>query len=228
MYLIFHLNVLADPAMIRAHTQVGIARMLGEIYGDEQAWFSAYHEILADWDSYHADLNFSGDDGMADMREARFRIMRALFRIMSKPDPSQEEIHALADEALVKAHDSESFFYASHNLLMNLAKTHSISLVSYFPQVQLEAFVKTSLIKGKIQHFIGADTFEQYDMNQRYFEILVNRLQAKPENCIYIDKQEQVLEAAAQVGIKTFFANPTQHSRIFSQELKNFIAKEFS
>jgi hypothetical protein len=200
-HLIFHLNILADPSMIRAHTQVGVARMLGEIYGNEQSWFSAYGKILADWDSYHSDLNFSGDDGMVDMREARFRIMRALFRITGKAEPSQDEIHLLANRVL-RVISGDVFFHDSHDLLNHLAPNHTITLISYLPQAQLEAIAKDV----NAHHYIGADTFEQYEMNRHYFEMLLTRLQATPEECLYIDKQEKVLEAAFQTGIKTFEA----------------------
>lgn len=220
-HLIFHLNILADPAMIRAQMQIGTARMLGEIYGDEEAWFSAYGKVLADWHSYHADLNFSGDDGMADMREARFRIMRALFRITGKPEPSQDEIHALADKALTGI-QGDVFVHDSHDVLSHYAENYFITLVSYLPQAQLETIAKVA----RVHHCIGADTFEQYEMNRRYFEMLLTHLKAKPEQCVYVDKQAQVLEAASQLNIKIFFVAPHQKARSWWQELKNFIAKE--
>jgi hypothetical protein len=215
-HLIFHLNILADPAMIRALIQEGTARMLGEIYGDEQAWFSAYSKVLGDWNSYHADLNFSGEDGMADMREARFRIMRALFRIRGIAELSQDEIHALADKAL-RAIDGDVFFHDSHDLLNELGEKYSISLVSYLPQAQVETMAKVA----KVHHCFGADTFEQYEMNQRYFEMLLIRLKAKPEDCIYIDKQAQVLETASKLGVKTCLAQ--NGIRVWMHVLKNFL-----
>jgi len=200
-HLIFHLNILAGRHVIRESIQKGVARMLGEIYDDEQAWFSAYGKVLFDWDSYHADLNFSGDDGMANMREARFRIMRALFRIAGKPEPSQDEIHALADKAL-KAIDGDVFSHDIHKLLTELYQNHSITVISYLPVAQLDAIIKAAQLQEAILNLIGGDTFEQFDMNRQYFEILLKRLKAKPEECLYIDKQEKVLEEASQAGIK--------------------------
>jgi FMN phosphatase YigB (HAD superfamily) len=201
--LIFHLNSLVDSTKIRVHSQIGIAHFMSENYGSDGKWFEAYSKIVNDWASYHSDLNFSGEDGMAHMREARFRIMRALFRLAGKPEPSQDMIHALADEAL-KIKWPNLFGEFIHSALKNLGKQHKISLVSYFPQVQLEAIVEAENLQETIVSCIGADTFEQYEMNQRYFEMLLRHLKAKPEECIYIDKQKQVLEAASQMGLKPF------------------------
>ena len=86
--------------------------------------------------------------------------------------------------------------------------------------------IKGSLLRAKIQHFIGADTFEQYEMNSRYFEMLLNRLKAKPEDCFYIDKQTQVLGVAAKLGIKTFNVEAYHRPQFWWQELIDFIAKE--
>jgi FMN phosphatase YigB (HAD superfamily) len=227
-HLIFHLNVLADPASIRALTLRGMAQFLGKIYGNETKWYDAFLKIFGDWNSYHADLNFSGEDGMADMREARFRIMRALFRLAGIAEPSQEEIHRLADESLTKAHrEGDIFFHDSIGVIDILSEKHSLTLVSYFPQAQLEAMVKASGVHHLIKHFIGADSFEQYEMNRRYFEMLLNHLKAKPEECLYIDKQSKVLEVASQVGLKIFAVEePFVVARHWWEKLDNFIAKE--
>jgi FMN phosphatase YigB (HAD superfamily) len=222
--LIFHLNILADTSMIRTHYQLGLSQMLGERFGNQQKWFNAYAKILPDWDAYHTDLNFSGEDGMADMREARFRIMRALFRLVDVPEPSLDEIHSLADEALSKAHlVGDIFLHETHHLLEELSEKHIVSLVAYFPQKQLEAMGKGSHLHTKIQHFIGADTFEQYEMNQDYFAMLLKRLNAKPDDCVYVDKQTQVIESAAQVGLKTFLVPANTKTRDWWQKLMAFL-----
>lgn len=222
-HLIFHLNILADPAMIRFHAQYGIAELLAETYGNRPAWYRAYGQILADWDSYHADLNFSGEEGMGDMREARFRVMRALFRIVGIAEPSQEEIHALADKALTIRWGDVFGHYGVR--VLALAEQYEISLVSYFPQIQLEA-IAGSRRENQISHCFGADTFEQYEMNRHYFEMLLLSLKAKPEDCLYIDKQTQVLEAASQLGIKTFLVESHEDTFHWYLRFYDFLAKE--
>jgi hypothetical protein len=223
MNLIFHLNILANPAMIQTQMHIELSRMLAERFGGERAWFDAYTQILTDWDSYHADLNFSGDDGMADMREARFRVIRAMFRIVGIAEPSQDQIHALADEAISTIPLKFDFFgHYSKPLILDLASQYHVTIVSYFPEVQLVAMTKNL----NIQHRIGADTFEQYEMNQRYFEMLLTRLNAKPEDCILIDRQAQVLEAASQRGMKTFSVEGYPNSFHWYQLFYEFLAKE--
>src|SRR5687767_2817663 len=129
-HLIFHLNVYCIDGMISFYYRQNLSQMLSEIYGDRSAWFSAYDKVLADWDSYHADLNFSGDDGMADMREARFRIMRALFRIVGKPEPNQDEIHRLADKSIEMSYlTGDIFYHESHDLLPPLPDQYILCCV---------------------------------------------------------------------------------------------------
>jgi FMN phosphatase YigB (HAD superfamily) len=140
--------------------------------------------------------------------------MRALFRIRGIAELSQDEIHALADKAL-RAIDGDVFFHDSHDVLNDFAEKYSITLVSYLPEAQLEAMARVA----GIHHCFGADTFEQYEMNPRYFEMLLIRLKARPEDCIYIDKQAQVLEAASKLGVKTCLAQ--NGIRVWMHVLKN-------
>ncbi|MEO8395909.1 MAG: hypothetical protein ABI700_23135, partial [Chloroflexota bacterium] len=74
-------GVLVDRAALRRGYRANLGRIMAERYeGSAVEWCAAYDCILADWDSYYADLNLSGDDGIADMREGQYRTTRALFR----------------------------------------------------------------------------------------------------------------------------------------------------
>lgn len=66
--------------------------------GDPAAWAEAYARVTADWDSYYADLDFSGDDSLAQVREGETRVLRALFRLTGQPCPPPEAIARLVDE----------------------------------------------------------------------------------------------------------------------------------
>jgi FMN phosphatase YigB (HAD superfamily) len=63
-------------------------------------------------------------------------------------------------------------------------------------------------------------------MNRSYFEHLVNHLKAKPEDCIYVDEQAQVLEAAAKLGMKIFSVEKYHRPINWWQDFLEFLAKE--
>jgi FMN phosphatase YigB (HAD superfamily) len=54
--------------------------------------------VVADWDSYYADLDFGGNDSLAQMREGQARTLRALFRLTGRAAPSARELERLIDE----------------------------------------------------------------------------------------------------------------------------------
>jgi beta-phosphoglucomutase-like phosphatase (HAD superfamily) len=207
-HLIFHLNSLADPLLLRAHYQLGLAKIMQQRYGQpQQFWVDIQTQIFADWDSYHADLNYSGEDGMADMREGRFRLTCALFRLAKIPEPPKQEITQLADDLIAQAPKcADALGQDSIDLLLMLHKQgYFLSIISYYPEQQVQAILCGADIEEKISYVIGANTFEQFDMNSRYFMSLVNHLRCQPPECIYIDNQDEVIEAAAQLGMKTLY-----------------------
>lgn len=204
-HIIFHLNILADPILLRRHYQHGLAKIMQNRYGKtEQFWADIQEQIFADWASYHADLNYSSDDGMRDMREGRFRVTRALFRLAGIPEPSKQEITQLAEDLISEAPKyGDAFSHGTKDLLAWLnEKNLSITLISYYPEIQLRAILSGGQLDKYTGFAIGADTFEQYEMDRRYFEYLLNKLHAQAPECLYVDNQETMLTVAEKIGMK--------------------------
>lgn len=225
-YIIFHLNILANPELLRSHYQNGLAEIMQQSYGQsQQFWLDIQTQVFADWDSYHADLNYSGDDGMADMREGRFRVTRALFRLAKLPEPSTQEMTQLAENLMTQApKNGDALFHDSHDALNWLAEqNYSLTIVSYYPEKQVQAILCGAQIEHEISQFIGADTFEQFDMNKRYFEYLVNKLKSQPSECLYVDNQANVIESAAQSGMKFFQAESSVKPRLWFNQLEKML-----
>ncbi|MBE0689804.1 MAG: hypothetical protein IH587_06745 [Anaerolineae bacterium] len=81
------------------HYASGLGAYMAERYGGSvEAWTQANQRIFADWDSYYTDLDLAADDGIAQMWEGEFRTTRALFRLTGTPEPSHDELLALARE----------------------------------------------------------------------------------------------------------------------------------
>ena len=90
-HVIFHLNILVDPAFFRAHYQIDLADIMHSRYGkSQQFWIDIQERIFADWASYHADLNYNATDGVADMCESPYHVTRTLFRLAQISEPSKQ------------------------------------------------------------------------------------------------------------------------------------------
>jgi FMN phosphatase YigB (HAD superfamily) len=78
-------------------------------------------------------------------------------------------------------------------------------------------------VDEKIAFAIGADTFEQYEMDKRYFEFLLSKLDSHPENCLYVDSQETVLANAERQGIRILQVEPHTKARSWTTQLQNLL-----
>ncbi|MCS6836711.1 MAG: hypothetical protein NZ750_11935 [Anaerolineae bacterium] len=108
-------NTLADPTLVRAAYRRGLGQVMAARYGGSaQAWAEASRAIVADWDSYAADLDLSGDEGYADYQELMLRTTRALFRLLGQPYPAASELVTLTRElpALAVQHGGQDTLYA--------------------------------------------------------------------------------------------------------------------
>lgn len=228
-FVIFHLNILADPALFCAHYQCGLAEIMQQRYGQsQQFWMDIQAQIFDDWNSFHADLNYSGDDAMADMCEGRFRVTRALFRLAKYPEPSKQEITRLADDLISQAPVfGDALFPDSRDILNWLhERDHTIAIVSYYPEQQLRAILCGAQIDRKIAHAAGADSFEHYDMNRRYFEYLLNKLKCRPSECLYVDKDNSTLLSAAQCGLETLQVEADQQPGLWFNLLEKVLLND--
>lgn len=223
-HLIFHLNILADPALLRAYYRLGLSNIMQARYGNSQQFWSDIQQVIfEDWESYHADLNYSGDEGVSDMREGQFRVTRALFRLAQIPEPPKEEITQLADDLIAQSPKyGDAFFPVSHDILTYLQKKSiSTVILSYYPEKQIRAILSGAYIADKITLVIGADTFEHYEMDTAYFEYLLNKLQSLPHDCLYVDKQTQVLATAQGLSIKILPIQTAQKPDSWFKQLQN-------
>lgn len=208
-HVIFHLNILANPILLRRYYQHGLAKIMHTRYGKtEPFWANIQEQIFGDWASYHADLNYSGDESMRDMREGRFRVTRALFRLAAIPEPPKQEITQLAEDLISEAPKyGDAFWDGTKDLLAWLnEKNLSITLICYYPEIQLRAILSGGQLDKTTDFAIGADTFEQYEMDRHYFEYLLNKLNAQAPECLYVDNQRTNLGVGEKMGMKTLYS----------------------
>lgn len=86
--ILIHADVLLDRRAIGTLLPDVWAHVLAERHsGTLDGWRAATSQVAADWDSYWADLDLSGDDSLRQWREGRWRIVRAWFRLADQPIP---------------------------------------------------------------------------------------------------------------------------------------------
>jgi len=185
------------------------ARWLDEHYGGGLgAWLKADMQVIADWDAYHADLNFSGDDGMRDYYEAGYRIVRALFRGAGVSEPSREEIHRLALDLPGMASLACDALYAEVKPTLSrlAAEGYTLGVTTHSLANQAHAV----LVGGGVREcfggpLIGADTAEQFDKDVTYYALVVRLAKTLPASCLIVDDSPSAIQAAHSVGLKTIY-----------------------
>lgn len=198
-------GALIDRAQFGGWYAENLGRILAARFGlTPAAWSAAYQRVLLDWDSYYADLNLSGDDGLADLWEGQFRTTRALFRLTGSPEPDKTTLTALARELPALAARGHSAFYPDVGAgLRQLADAGlTLGVVSYATAAQLEAQLEPvrDCFTGAIW---GADNAERFDKDAQRYRSAAARAGAAPENCLVVDIQVEALAQAAQAGLQT-------------------------
>lgn len=198
-YLI-ELSLLLDKERYQQNYSQALGRYLTARYGLEaQQWIVAYEQIRADWAAYFVDLNFSGEEGLADMREGAFRVTRALFRLAQAPEPPPSELTQLAHDLLIYAAAQGDSFSEQAHALLKMLESEQVLILTYFPHAQAQAIVVSA---GYEQiSVIGAETLERYERDTSYFERLLLHFQLEAANCVLLDSHERSRHSAESCGI---------------------------
>lgn len=98
-HVFFDLNgVLVDTGRLQPQYEKALGRFLAARYGGAAAdWSAAYRRVVADWDSYYADLDFSGEDSLDHLWEGQTRVLRALFRLTGHAYPDLAAMRQLVE-----------------------------------------------------------------------------------------------------------------------------------
>jgi FMN phosphatase YigB (HAD superfamily) len=209
-HIFFDLHgTMVNSNVLGACTSRERARWLAAHYGGElDAWLKAETQVIADWDAYHADLNFSGDDGMRDYYEAGFRIVRALFRVAGASEPSREEIHRLARELPGITPLACDALYADVKPVVCAlaAEGYILGVTTHSLAIQAHAILVGGVVRECFTGpLIGADTAEQFDKDAAYYALAVRLAKTSPESCLVVDDFPGAIEAAHRAGLKTIY-----------------------
>lgn len=197
-------DILIDRERVRSGYRAHLGAFMAARYGGEpDAWLRAHDTVTADWDSYYADLDLGGDDGIDDLWEGMFRTTRALFRLTGIPEPPKPELTALArmlPSRIAALHDA--LIPSARAALMD-CRTRRIRLGVITGS--LTSYARGALTgAGVIDQFdapiLGVDTIERFVKDRDFYERAARIAHVNPGDCLLIDVDPAAREAAASAG----------------------------
>jgi FMN phosphatase YigB (HAD superfamily) len=207
---------LIDAAKLYPCAASQLGQIMAERYGGTaDHWTSAYARIHEDWDSYHTDLDYGGEDGLDQVYEGLYRTTRALFRLTHIHEPERKELQALSRElpALISLHCDA--VRPEVRTLVALLDKHGcqLGITSHVLENQARALLHGGQMR---QHFkapiMGVDTLGQFTHDVLCYQRVSVRSGASPQQCLIVDRALPHLEAAKAAGMQTAWLTDTPPS----------------
>lgn len=196
-------DVLVDTTPLSKAYAANLGEIMAARYGSTPAdWSQANRRVSADWYSYYADLNLSGDDGIADMWEGLYRTTRALFRLTGTPEPTKAELTALARELPGLAARGDVLYPEVPDVLRQLDDAGLVlGVVSHALSSHIRGVLTPVLphFKGMIW---GADNAERFEKDVQRYRAAAFHAHAAPENCLVLDDKPEPIENARRAGMQ--------------------------
>lgn len=223
-HIFFDLHgTLIDGQRMLQHYRRGVGQIMAGRYGKTPAlWEEADRRIVADWDSYFADLNLSGDDMMGDLREGWLRVTRALFRLTATPEPPISEIAALAMELPTSAPAyGDALYEDARQVITHLHQQgYQLGIVTHALEGQANAALQGArMLDYFAAPIVGADTVEQFDKDRLFFLKAAHLAQVNPARCLVVDDSPQAIAGAKLAGMVTAYL---QHGDISGDCVTDF------
>lgn len=180
---------------------------MAERYGlTADLWMQANRRIEADWDSYFADLDLEGEDGLAHLWEGLFRTTRAMFRLANVAEPAAEEIHRLVREIPEVATSRCDAFYPDARLVVPrlYAAGYTLGVATHAITPQARGTVTGG---GMLDYFAGPfacpDAVGRFSKDEAFFSYALQAAQVAPQAAMLVDDSLDALRAARRLGMAT-------------------------
>lgn len=200
-------STLIDPIALHPCYSAGMGKILSERYGQTpEAWAEANRKVVLDWDSYYADLNLSGEDGITHMWEGLFRTTRAQFRLTRTPEPPKDELIALSRELPGLAPLNCDATYP--DVKPAIQALHQAGYMLGVATHAIQAHARAVLTGGGVLDaftgpILGPDLAERYDKDAMFYQIAALKAQAEPHHIMVVDDDSTALQQAQSIGMKT-------------------------
>lgn len=175
--------------------------MAGRFGGAAEDWAQANRRIVADWDSYYADLDFTGDRGLDDMWEGMLRTTRALFRLTKTAEPDLHTLTTLSRELPYYATRKCDAFYGDVRPTLERLRTagYTVGLASHTTLAQakgtLEGGGMTDLVNGPL---LCSDVVGCFGKSAAFYRAAG----LNPQNSLIVDDQAEGIGGAKAAGMR--------------------------
>jgi FMN phosphatase YigB (HAD superfamily) len=192
--------------MIPCYTRQ-LGRVMAARYGGSpDEWSGAHQRIVADWDSYYADLDLAGDDGISDMWEGMFRTTRALFRLAGRPEPEAAALAALSRELpYLATRECDTLFPDVRGVVERLREAgYILGIASHATSQQSRGTLEGGGLAGFFAGpILGPDVTGHFVKNRDYY------LSAglPPERCLVVDDSPDGILGAKAAGMRAVLLN---------------------
>jgi len=212
-YIVFNtINTVIDAQILRREYTRHLTQYMTVNYGGKlDIWKQAYHTLVENWANYHTDLDFGGQDGLADMRESRFRTIRVLFNLAKISEPNHASLVQLSQQLPVliyqKCVNPEMINTSCLSIMQKWHQTTPIVLATYTFATETQALIANTLLENKVNQIVSPDNIEVFNHDASYFQRLIIQLKTSAQSILYIDYDMQSLDFAKSFGIQTFQFN---------------------
>jgi len=199
-------HVLIDSERATVVLPAAVGAVIAAQYGGESsAWVRAYQQVRADWDSYYADLDLAGDEGLDHLWEGMYRTTRALFRLTATPEPPKPELTTLARSLPYESARRVDVLYPDVKPAFSQARSNGVRIVVFAPvsASQIDGWLEGGSVRAHVDKVLGFDTVERFRHDAQYWETAARIVQADPAECRVIDRLEEALNGAQMAGMQT-------------------------
>ncbi|MCZ7543861.1 MAG: HAD-IA family hydrolase [Anaerolineae bacterium] len=196
-------GVLVDPYIIHERLPaVQGALLAGRYGGDPAAWAAAHRAIRADWDSYWADLDLDGEDGIDAFWEGELRVLRAHFRLTGTPYPPLSELQQLARARryLVLRQIDAAYPDAAPAVAALAGMGFRLGVVSNAATAHCQGALEGA---GLLPYFdgliVGSDTVQSFSKGPEAYGLAARRAGVSPQACAVFDDNADGVTGARAV-----------------------------
>jgi len=182
--ILLHADILIDRSTLVVRLPAAWAAALAEEQGGTlDLWQMAYHNVVGDWASYWDDLDLNQDDSLAQWREGRWRIVRAMFRLARRDAPPLHRMPHYLDKLQGQiGMKAPAWQPGAMKALRDLAVSgYSVGIVDPFTSADLiRGMLIPFTLDTRVQVF-GPDELGQVGLDGILWETLVRMIGGDPQ-----------------------------------------------